>query len=150
MAKQSDYSKLLRDPKWLSKRIDILQRDNLTCCLCGDKEMELQVHHKEYKYGNKPWEYEDSNFQTLCAGCHCVIGSFKDKNLIPIIAAKYYLKRIKVYVINTIFQSPDFGLVLAINYYCYEEKKTELVTMIEADEFKGLDELFLHAKKLIA
>lgn len=67
------YPEKLRNPNWQKKRLEILSRDKFTCQLCTDKENELQVHHKTYKEGCEPWEYEDDNFITLCKDCHSKI-----------------------------------------------------------------------------
>lgn len=64
------YGDLLNDPKWQRKRLEIMQRDDFTCQLCSDTETELQVHHKKYIAGLKPWEYEDKYLITLCINCH--------------------------------------------------------------------------------
>lgn len=68
-ANGTPYSKLLRDPRWQRKRLEILHRDNWTCaaCLRGDKP--LHVHH--VVYGKRPpWDYPDHLYQTLCEDCH--------------------------------------------------------------------------------
>ena len=148
MANQT-YIEKLKNPLWQKKRLEILNRDNFTCVLCSDTETELHIHHKGYKWGNKPWEYPDDNFQTLCKRCHLIIESFKDKKLTAIISSKYFMNEHKIWVISTIFNSPDYGLVLAINYYSDESNTQELVTMIELTEFKGINTLFDHAAKLI-
>jgi hypothetical protein len=72
------YSELLRKPSWQKKRLEIMSRDNWTCNLCGDTETCLNVHHKEYKKNTNPWDYEDSNFVTLCEPCHNEITYQKD------------------------------------------------------------------------
>lgn len=64
------YSDKLRDPRWQKKRLEILQRDSFTCRYCDAQDKELHVHHLQYKKGKQPWEYEDSNFLTLCEHCH--------------------------------------------------------------------------------
>lgn len=61
---------MLRSPLWQKKRWEIMQRDDFTCQHCGCKERELQVHHRVYHKGAKPWEYDDSELITLCARCH--------------------------------------------------------------------------------
>jgi len=68
--KQSEYSKLLLNPKWQKKRLEILERDEFTCQICFNTENTLHVHHCYYSKGRKPWEYEDSSLKTLCADCH--------------------------------------------------------------------------------
>ena len=66
----TNYSDKLRSPQWQKKRLQILNRDEFTCCNCGDSEKTLHVHHKMYQYGKDPWDYIDSNFVTLCSDCH--------------------------------------------------------------------------------
>lgn len=65
-----DYVEKLKKPKWQRKRLEIMKRDDFTCQLCGDSESTLHVHHKIYKDGKAPWEYDDSNLITLCETCH--------------------------------------------------------------------------------
>jgi len=68
-----NYSQKLRSPKWQKKRLEILQRDQFKCCLCGDEETELHVHH--LKYTGEPWEAPNDKLQTLCADCHSLTRS---------------------------------------------------------------------------
>ena len=70
MEKKKTYSELLRSPLWQKKRLEIMQRDNYICQHCGCEGRELQVHHKVYHKGAKPWEYDDSELITLCDQCH--------------------------------------------------------------------------------
>lgn len=67
-----EHNKLYRDMRWKECRKRILQRDNYTCCRCGKKqnESELHVHHLNYYSGKKPWDYLDVDLITLCKGCH--------------------------------------------------------------------------------
>jgi len=62
------YSEKLKDPRWQKKRLEILQRDNWACQICGDDENTLHVHH--YKYCGEPWEVDSKYLKTLCADCH--------------------------------------------------------------------------------
>ena len=67
------YATLLKHPLWQKRRLEIMQRDNFTCQLCGrgiNDGTPLNVHHKKYIYGKLPWEYEDSSLVTLCENCH--------------------------------------------------------------------------------
>lgn len=66
----STYYEKLRSPQWQRKRLEIMQRDNFTCWTCGDTRGTLNVHHKTYRKNTEPWDYEDSNFVTLCEPCH--------------------------------------------------------------------------------
>jgi len=67
------YSEKLQDPRWQKKRLEILNRDGFKCQMCSNDKKTLHVHHKEYVYGKQPWEYENSNFNTLCKDCHELI-----------------------------------------------------------------------------
>lgn len=62
------YKEKLRDPRWQKKRLEILDRDNFTCQLCGDKHTTLHVHHNSYS--ENPWDVENSELITYCADCH--------------------------------------------------------------------------------
>lgn len=64
------YSEKLQDPRWQKRRFDILLRDNWACVRCRNTKITLHVHHKEYVWGRDPWDYEDSNFETVCKVCH--------------------------------------------------------------------------------
>lgn len=58
--------------KWLEFREKIFEMDGCMCVECGrtDKQVILQVHHKQYLKGKLPWEYPPSLCETLCQGCH--------------------------------------------------------------------------------
>ncbi len=64
------YSEKLRDPRWQRRRLEILDRAEFACEECGVEGERLQVHHKAYRSGVEPWEYEDSELIALCGGCH--------------------------------------------------------------------------------
>lgn len=78
MKNKKDYRELLKDPKWISKRNQILSRDKNTCQFCGCQDKYMQVHHKRYIKGNKPWDYEDKDLITLCNRCHEYITDVKN------------------------------------------------------------------------
>ena len=69
MSKES-YQKLLRDPRWQKKRLEIMNRDGFQCVDCGAEDKTLNVHHLYYGAGLAPWEYENSSLVTLCEECH--------------------------------------------------------------------------------
>ena len=89
--KRKQYSKKyllkLRDPRWLAKREEILERDNWKCSDCGRKkdDITLQVHHIEYEKDIDPWDYPNENLITLCIECHF-------KETIDEEVLKFYLK----------------------------------------------------------
>ena len=66
----SNYSELLKDPRWQKKRLEIMERDDFACQICTDKKSMLTVHHIYYKKHLKPWEYREKAYLTLCDRCH--------------------------------------------------------------------------------
>jgi hypothetical protein len=64
------YAEKLKHPKWQKRRLEILQRDLFTCMDCGDMDTTLHIHHKVYRSGAEPWDYEDNELITLCENCH--------------------------------------------------------------------------------
>lgn len=68
----SNYSSMLRDPRWQRKRLEIMKRDNFTCVACYRTHSTLHVHHIEYV--TKPWISKDKDMQTLCEKCHEALG----------------------------------------------------------------------------
>lgn len=62
------YSQKLKDPRWQKKRLEILNRDEFTCRICGDDTSTLHVHHVSYS-GN-PWDVENNLLLTVCESCH--------------------------------------------------------------------------------
>lgn len=55
-----------------------MQRDEFECVSCRCKDKHLNVHHKTYRKGADPWDYDDENFITYCIDCHGVIHEEKD------------------------------------------------------------------------
>ena len=64
------YTELLKDPRWQKKRLEILEAAEWECENCGDKGKTLHVHHKRYRAGAMPWEYERDDLEVLCERCH--------------------------------------------------------------------------------
>lgn len=65
-----DYLEQYKDPRWQKKRLEILERDNWECLICGTKDKTLHVHHTFYKRGAKVWEAKNKWLKTLCEDCH--------------------------------------------------------------------------------
>lgn len=65
---------------WRARCLQIICADGGKCCQCGRKEPDviLQIHHKKYIPGRKPWEYPQEDLITLCKGCHA-----REHNLLP-------------------------------------------------------------------
>lgn len=69
MNTNSTYSELLLDPAWKEKREYVLRTQGRECNRCGSTSR-LQIHHRYYRSGAKPWEYPDECFEVLCRPCH--------------------------------------------------------------------------------
>lgn len=69
MAKK-EYWELLKDPRWQRKRLERLQLAEFRCEGCETTEKTLHVHHKLYRKGAMPWEYQDQDLEVLCEDCH--------------------------------------------------------------------------------
>lgn len=82
------YADKLKHPKWQRRRLEILQRDNFTCQLCGDTETTLNIHHKKYHKG-EIWEYNDDELITYCEICHLVVEYFRKEYKSLILLASY-------------------------------------------------------------
>lgn len=83
---KKEYSEYLKNPKWQKKRLEILSRDNFSCVVCGngiDTDTQVHVHHLSYRKGCMPWEYDNSNYVTLCEKCHSDVHSNKLKLCSP-------------------------------------------------------------------
>jgi len=74
------YAEKLRNPKWQRKRLSIMKRDKFKCKKCGDEETMLNVHHKIYKKGADPWDYDNTELVTICEHCHVEIEDLKKEN----------------------------------------------------------------------
>jgi 5-methylcytosine-specific restriction endonuclease McrA len=65
-----EYLEKLKDPRWQKKRLEVFNLYHFRCMHCGNTEKELHIHHRKYKRGREPWEYEGDEFFVLCADCH--------------------------------------------------------------------------------
>jgi 5-methylcytosine-specific restriction endonuclease McrA len=73
------YGKKLRDPRWQRRRLQVMDRDDWTCQMCGDRESTLNVHHMAYVDGVEPWDHPEHLLVTLCEGCHAGITRVNDR-----------------------------------------------------------------------
>lgn len=106
------YKEKLQTEDWKIRRIMIIQKDKYACQICGklgydnclnivgikngdeiklfdeplicpdEESLELNVHHKCYRKGREPWDYNDDELITLCPECHKKI---HEVSTIPII-----------------------------------------------------------------
>lgn len=62
--------------------IPALERDNYTCCVCGETERDkLHVHHKDHSGKTKNPNHNLDNLETLCHSCHMKHHMSKENNL---------------------------------------------------------------------
>ena len=66
------YAEKLKDPRWQRRRLEVLERDNFTCELCGATHKTLHVHHGYYANDMDPWDYAMSSLHCVCEDCHDV------------------------------------------------------------------------------
>lgn len=78
MAGKTSYAELLLDPRWQKKRLEVMGAAGFVCEHCGDDQETLHVHHKAYRRGAKPWEYETHELMCLCHRCHGIWHEQKD------------------------------------------------------------------------
>lgn len=65
-----DYKEQIKSPEWQKRRLEIMQKDNFTCQICGRSDKTLNVHHLIYRVSSKIHEYTDKELITLCEDCH--------------------------------------------------------------------------------
>jgi len=70
-----NYSEQLRDPRWIERRKEIIEKAGCKCEKC-ESENNLQVHHGMYMKGKLAWEYPDELLYCLCGTCHWDIQEF--------------------------------------------------------------------------
>jgi hypothetical protein len=66
----SSYFQKLRDPRWQKMRLQVMERNEFCCEMCGDSTSTLNVHHKAYFKDREPWDYLIEQLSCLCEGCH--------------------------------------------------------------------------------
>lgn len=59
-----------KDPRWQRLRLEKMQEANFECEHCASTTATLHVHHKIYRRGKEPWEYEVFDLECLCEGRH--------------------------------------------------------------------------------
>lgn len=67
---KSKWYEMLQHPKWQKKRLEILEREDFTCEICGSTDKQLHIHHNYYEPKLKPWEYDSDTLHCLCCDCH--------------------------------------------------------------------------------
>ena len=113
-----DYPKLLTDPRWQQRRLEIFLRDHWMCRQCGAKDKTLHVHHKRYRRGLMPWEYPADELLTLCVDCH---DAAHGKTRIPLVGAAKHAMNIP---------TPE-------DYAIADARRAELRRLMEAERGKA-------------
>lgn len=71
---KTKYKNLLKKEEWKTFRSRILELDNYTCTKCNtcykEEPSNLNIHHKVYYRGLRPWEYNPEDVTTYCRRCH--------------------------------------------------------------------------------
>lgn len=98
------YAEKLKDPRWQKKRLEIMERDEWTCQICGSKEKTMHTHHLIYIKGKEPWDYKDIALQCLCEECN------EKEGRVPIVGSED-LSGINV-MIKCVSADGDSGLLL--------------------------------------
>ena len=102
----SNYSELLKDPRWQDKRKSIIKRDNYQCQYCGLGLRKLNVHHLIYIKGLKPWEYDNELLITLCDEHHELIHDIN--KIIAIIAKNVIINKIDLTKLGAMMDLSSF------------------------------------------
>lgn len=79
VSKKQSYSALLSHPNWFKKREEVFEVQGRKCARCGI-ERDLNVHHKRYEKGLKPWEYKVTDFEVLCDTHHAKAHGFEPES----------------------------------------------------------------------
>jgi hypothetical protein len=64
------YLAKLKDPRWQKKRLECFQAAGWKCERCHSGTKPLNAHHRQYRPGREPWEYELGELVCLCEDCH--------------------------------------------------------------------------------
>jgi hypothetical protein len=65
-----NYIEKLRDPRWQRRRLECFQSAGWKCERCHSGTKPLNAHHRQYRPGREPWEYELGELVCLCEDCH--------------------------------------------------------------------------------
>lgn len=103
-----NYYEQLQHPNWQRKRLQIFERDNFACKICGNTEHQLQVHHLYYIKDILLWEYDDELLQTVCETHHKQL-SFDMPKISGILAFKILQYKIDIVKLNEIIEMFKYG-----------------------------------------
>jgi hypothetical protein len=66
----SGFWEKYKDPRWQRRRLERMEHADFTCEHCQETSKTLNVHHKLYRKGADPWDYNDLELMCLCEDCH--------------------------------------------------------------------------------
>ncbi len=137
----TSYSEKLTNPKWQKKRLEILSRDKFTCQLCSDTDTMLHVHHKSYTKGAEPWEYEDSNFISLCKYCHRDVEEFKRHNYIVLAIDRAYREDFQKHIVTSFYINHEGVKIVSLETFDINRVITSSINISE-DTIKSMGKMF--------
>lgn len=115
-----DYIEKFKDPRWQKKRLEILERDDWKCQDCGDKDETLHIHHRIYKNGIEPWEYDNRLLITLCESCHKSERKHRleeENILIQLLKVELLYGELNLLVCNlSVIEKRDYALIGLLGY----------------------------------
>ena len=134
---KAEFQEQIKSPKWQKRRLEIMQRDDFTCQICGDKETTLHVHHLHYVPNRDYWDYEDWELITLCEDCH--------KNEHDIEGILDYVKSLKqcgitLFEIECLLECIDIQIMFGRHEAILDITGDEVGASIEGNEIKRLTE----------
>jgi len=65
-----ENNNLRNSPEYREWRKEVLKKSNCICCVCGRKDVILQVHHIENFSTNKELRLDIDNGVCICVNCH--------------------------------------------------------------------------------
>lgn len=157
--RKEQYLAKLRDPRWQKKRLEIYQRDNFACRLCGATDRTLNLHHTAYLPGKEPWEAPDSALLTLCEPCHEIETDKRyesQRSLMLALGVRGYTSA-EIDALGQIFADlpivkqqrgnpsiPDFGmeifdLDMALRYLFQRPRLLHQIVFLEMHNYPGAD-----------
>ena len=112
-----DYKEQIKSPKWQKKRLEILNRDDFTCQICGAKDHTLHVHHLSYVQGKEIWDYPSENLITLCEFCHDTEHELKSTfyNIVCILNSMGVTCHELIHLLYCVYKEIDGGNQYVIN-----------------------------------
>ena len=126
----SEYYKLLKDPRWQKRRLEIFDNAHFACEECGDKNETLHAHHRYYEKNTDPWDYPDEAYVCLCETCHVRVHFVTDE-----IKRQFRSFSVEAY-------EQVMGFVIARNHWAFESLDFHPKDDIVAEgfaQFYGLD-----------